>query len=145
VIAKPCNDGIYPNHTDIGVYNGYKEKIIDIIHNEGIKLLIDLHGLKADRATDIDIITHYGMTIGQDKNIIDELKKCFKENDILNVTEDKYYFAESEQVIVHNIWNISKIPSIELEINWHYRNISEPINLIKTFNSLEKFISNYII
>lgn len=143
VIAKTHNDGVDPNHTSIGMDDGYKEKIIDIIKNEDIKLLIDLHGLRDSRETDVDIITHHGMTIGQDKEIIQELEECLKENDILNLTKDKYYFAKSEKVIVHKIWNISKIPSIELEINWHYRNFSEPNNLIKIIDSLESFILNY--
>jgi hypothetical protein len=143
VIAKAHDDGVDPNNSDMGMDNGYKEKIIDVIRNEDIKLLIDLHGLRGDRETDVDIITHYGMTIGQDITIIDELKRCLKENDILNISKDKYYFAESERVIVHKIWNVSKIPSIELELNWHYRNPSEPINLIKIVNSIEQFIAEY--
>jgi len=143
VIVKATNDGIDPNNTDSGVYDCYKEKIIDIIKTENIKILIDLHGLRNDRETDIDIITHHGMTIGHDKSIIAKLKKSLIENDILNLSEDKYYFAESEKVIVHKIWNVLKVPSIELEINWNYRNPCEPNNLIKIVNSLEDFIVNY--
>ena len=143
VIAKSHNDGIDPNSTNMGMDGGYKEKIIDIIKEHDIKLLIDLHGLRDDRDTDVDIITHYGMTIGHDKSIVEKLMKCLRENDILNLSEDKYYFAESEKVIVHKIWKVSKIPSIELEINYHYRNFCKPDNLIKIVNSLESFILNY--
>jgi len=143
VITKAHNDGADPNNSDMGIDNGYKEKIIEVMTDENIKLLIDLHGLRGDRQTDVDIITHFGMTIGQDITIIDELKRCLKENGILNISENKYYFAESEMVIVHKIWNVLKIPSIELEINWHYRNVCEPNNLIKIIKSLEQFITNY--
>ena len=143
IIVKSHNDGIDPNSTNMGMDGGYKEKIIDTINKYDIKLLIDLHGLRSDRDTDVDIITHYGMTIGHDKSIIEELMKCLRANDILNLSEDKYYFAESEKVIVHKIWKVLEIPSIELEINHSYRNPCEPNNLIKIINSLESFILNY--
>lgn len=141
LIAKSRNNGVDLNRSEMD--DEYKKEIVDIIKNNDIKLLIDLHGLSGNRKTDIDIITHYGKTIGQDSKIIDELKKCFEENGILNLSEDKYFYAKSEKVIVHYIWNLLELPSIELEINWNYRDFEKPDNLTKLINALESFILNY--
>jgi len=137
VIAKSRDNGVDPNRSEMD--DEYKKEIVNIIKNNDIKLLIDLHGLSDHRKADVDIITHYGKTIGQNSKIIDELKKCFEESGILNLSEDKYYFAKSEKVIVHYIWNLLELPAIELEVNWHFRNLDEPNNLIKLINALEGF------
>lgn len=143
VIVKPYNDGIDPNHTNIGYDDEYKEKIIDIVKNSGIVLLLDLHGLKMERETDVDVITNYGKTVQHNESIISNISEYFKENGIMNITYDKYYHAKSEKVISHKISDICKIPCIEIEINGHYRNIDEEVKIFELINSLKDIIKNY--
>lgn len=61
----------------------FKTKILDIIKNNNIKLVLDIHGAEENRPFDIELGTLNNLSA--DFSTINELKEAFTENGITNV------------------------------------------------------------
>lgn len=120
--------------------NEYKEEIKHIVKENNIKLLLDIHGAKDDYDFDIDLGTSYGENINNNMEIIEKLKKCFKKYKIENVTENKTFKADSIRTISKYINEETKIPCIQLEVAWRYRDFKNLDNIKKLIKALKEFV-----
>ena len=109
--------------------NKYKEEIKKIIKENDIRILLDIHGAKDEHNFDIDLGTAYGENINNNIEILKRLKNYFKKYKIENVTENKIFKADSIRTISKYINEETKIPCIQLEISWKYRNLDNLDNI----------------
>lgn len=123
--------------------NEYKEEIKHIVKENNIKLLLDIHGARDEYNFDIDLGTAYGENINNNTEILEKLKSYLKKNKIENVTENKTFKADSIRTISKYINEETKIPCIQLEISWKYRDLNNLDNVKRLIKALEEFILNF--
>lgn len=121
--------------------NPYKEAIIQIVENNKIKLLLDIHGAGYENDFDIEIGTGQMENLQRKNFIIDELKESFIINNIKNIAVDTKYKAISEHTISRQISQKTKIPCVQLEINGRYRYIENLEGIEKLIKALMTFIN----
>lgn len=121
--------------------NPYKEAIIELIHQNDIRLLLDLHGARCSRDFDIDLGTGEGKNLQGNEYIIEELKRCFMQHGINEVAVDKRFKAISEHTISRSVSEKTKIPCIQVEINGNYRYIQNIDGIEKLIKAIIQFIN----
>lgn len=112
-MIKAIDNGIDSNTPE---EDQFKQNLSEKIRQEGIKLLIDLHGAKRSHGFDIDFGTLHGTTI--DAATLEQLKNIFNQNGICKlVSEEPFPGGGITQYINdHNGINI-----VQIEINKKYR------------------------
>lgn len=118
----------------------YRKKIKEIVENNHIKIIIDLHGMSADKDSDIDIGTGghiHGNLLGK-KNILSIVKKSL---DDVNYTVNKYFAAGSNKTISSYCSSTLGIPTLQIEVNGKYRS-SDSENFTYMANNLEEMIND---
>ena len=121
--------------------NPYKEEIMKIVKQKGIKLLLDLHGANYTHDFDIDIGTGEGKNLIKNTYLVEDLKKCFIQNGIKKVVIDQEFKATSEHTISRSISEKMQIPCIQIEINGKYRHIQCIEGIEKLVKSIESFVN----
>ena len=123
--------------------NEYKEEIKHIVKENNIKLVLDIHGARNEYRFDIDLGTSCGENINNNIEIVKKLKECFKRNEIKNITENKMFKADSIRTISKYINKETKVPCIQLEVSWKYRDLNNLDNIKRLIKALEEFILNF--
>lgn len=129
------------NHTDEST--PYRKKIKEIIKENEIKVIIDLHGMSKDKDSDIDIGTGGSSNpnlLGEDY-ILSSVKNSLSS---LKYSVNKYFAAKGKLTISVYCSQKLGIPTLQLEINRKYRtkdgeNFSYIVNILsKMINDLNK-------
>ena len=141
VIYKSKNDTHDPNFEDSDHDGGYKDKIVDIIRQNKIIVLIDLHGADESRAMDIDLGTNKGKTLNDLVLLPKLMQTIFLENRITNVTIDSVFSANRKSCISNYVSQETGIPCIQVEVNRRYRRVEEGNMMSDLVNSMEKVIN----
>lgn len=116
----------------------FKKELLDIIRKNNIKLLIDLHGARADRPFDVELGTLNHLTA--DFSTIKALEDSFKENGVFNVAfNDPFKGGGITQYIYQN----TDIDIVQIEINQKFRDSNNVDNIEKICNSLLAFVKVY--
>ena len=123
--------------------NYYKNGVINIVNEFGIKLLIDIHSSPFKDDTDIDIVTNNRQTLRGHDELINKLEDLgLKYNITFDEMNEPNKEKENEVIFVTSL--TCNIPTIRLVINnkrLDIENASEKItNIIKL---LEEFIMQY--
>lgn len=127
VLSKKCHTyGIYKNKNENNDANWdkeciYKSNIKDIVKEENIKALIDLHGMAAHREQDICIGINNGKNIYDNYGIVETMIDIFHKYGFENVTIDKPFSAAYEYCVSNYITRECNIPTFQIEINLKYR------------------------
>ncbi len=143
VIYKNKNDGFDPNYCNSNNDGGYKNKIIQVIEDEDIKMFIDVHGMSINKFLDIDIGTDFKKTINHNYSITEILKIFFEKEGILNVGFDQIFTAQSNNTITKNTSLSTGIPCVQIEINRFYRDAKNNDNIIKLVNIFINIINYF--
>ncbi len=120
--------------------NPYKEAIIELIKQNNIELLLDLHGASYENEFDIELGTGNGENLYGKDFLIDDLKRSFKKYNIKNITINTKFKAASNHTISKTVSKATKIPCIQLEINGKYRYIKNIEEIKNLLNALIDFI-----
>lgn len=134
-LIKLKDTGIDSNSDNI---DEFKLALNDLIRENDIKLLIDIHGASRDREFDIELGTLNN--ISADYSTINELKEAFIENGIKNISINDPFKGGG---ITRYIYGVTNIDVIQIEINRNYRDINMIDNLERVCNSLISFIKQY--
>lgn len=127
VLSIKCHTyGIYKNKNENNDANWdkeciYKSNIKDIVKEENIKALIDLHGMAAHREQDICIGINNGKNIYDNYGIVETMIDIFHKYGFENVTIDKPFNAAYEYCVSNYISRECNIPTFQIEINLKYR------------------------
>lgn len=116
----------------------FKIKLLDIIKNNNIKLVLDIHGASENRPFDIELGTLYNLSA--DFSTINELKEAFIENGITNVEINNPFKGGG---ITQFIYANTDIDVIQIEINRKYRDINKSEKLKQVCDCLIRFIEQY--
>lgn len=98
----------------------FKEKIREIVEKHKIKFVLDIHGAASERPFDVDIGTMKGISYGQGRNFIQEIRECFHKHGIKRITLDNFPAVKQNTITRFAVEEI-KCPAIQLEINRKYR------------------------
>lgn len=111
--TKNCNDDA--NFEDICPY---KEELKRYIKTNGIKYLIDFHGMKKSRKVDVELGTNFGQNIRANEKLFDFL--CYNlKNDGFVVEVDQPFKASSKSV-AGQVARDCGIWTIQIEVNYKY-------------------------
>ncbi|MBR3172694.1 N-formylglutamate amidohydrolase [Candidatus Saccharibacteria bacterium] len=131
-LIKNEDTGIDPNKPN---HDEFKTILLNIIKQNHLKLMLDLHGASKERDFDVEIGTLKGITA--DTAIVDKLVKCFRK---CGVTRIAFNDPFKGGYITRTTYEETKINCIQLEINQNYRSIRKANNIKKICNSLIMFI-----
>lgn len=134
-LIKIKDTGLDPNRDN---HDEFKKNLIDIVKENNIKLVIDLHGASISHEFDIEFGTLNNLTA--DYSTIQELIKCFKENGINNISQNEPFKGGA---ITQYLYNLKDVDVIQLEINYRYRNFNNLSELEKIVFSFKNFIERY--
>lgn len=134
-IIKNVNDGLDSNRDN---NDTYKKELINLIKENDIKIVIDLHGASIERNFDVELGTLNNLSA--DFSTIRELEEAFKENDILEVVNNDPFKGGA---ITQYIYNLKDVDVIQVEINGKYRDSNNLELLKKIIESLSNFIKQY--
>lgn len=112
-----------------------KEPLLQIIKAQNIKLLIEIHDTKKEKAFDIEFETLKSLP---DKfNAVKELEKSFKKHNINNILYNETFKSKG---ITKYIYGNADIDVVQIEINQKFNDLD---NLKKVCDSLISFIQKY--
>lgn len=111
----------YNNDPNWDKLSTYKNELVKFINNNNIKCLLDIHGMKAERKSDICIGTEFLQNICSRKDILNKLVTILKSNGFKNVTIDVPFSASNPNVISSFISATCSIPCFQIEINNRFR------------------------
>ncbi len=143
LISKIYNNGIDDNFI---LHTEYKDKIGEIINNNPIDFVLDLHGMLSStdegfRGYHIEIGTNDGKNLLNKEYISDYLIDSLKEKNI-NDIKINYKFKASKPYTVSNyISNYFSTPALQLEISSDYRN---PVFSLNNFNHLINSLIDFL-
>jgi hypothetical protein len=116
----------------------YKEKVKDIIRDDGIKFLLDLHGVNKDRPFKICVGTRYNNNNESScptyKHIIEEALRDFQEPPIFNRRNFK---AKKKETVTSFARKECGIESAQVEINARYRIVERKPDSSKAISGKE--------
>ena len=116
----------------------FKEKLLNIIKDNNIKLLLDLHGAKKERKFDVELGTLNNLSA--DFTTIKELADAFNENKIYNIEFNTPFKGGG---ITQYIYDHTDIDVIQIEINAKYRDINNIDDMQKICNAIIEFLQMY--
>lgn len=134
-IVKIKDTGLDSNRDN---HDDYKKELINIVKENDIKLVIDLHGASLNQDFDVELGTLNNLSA--DYSTINELKEAFIENGIKNISINDPFKGGA---ITQYLYNLKDVDVIQLEINRRYRDINNPKLLNQLIDSLKKFINQY--
>ena len=134
-LIKNKDTGIDSNNS---LNDTFKNMLLDIIKDNNIKLVIDIHGAKEDRNFDIELGTLNNLS--SDYSTIKELIDSFEENGINNIEINNPFKGGS---ITQKVFSETSCDVIQLEINAKYRNILNADKMKQVCDSLSKFVKQY--
>ena len=120
--------------------NEYKEKIIEIIKDNNIKVLIDMHGASNKHEFDIEIGTDNNKNLNGNNEILDLLIRKLKNNGIEKIYVDSRFKASSIHTICKYVSSNVNIPCIQMEIVGKYRYKDYHEGIQKLVNAIKEFI-----
>ena len=133
-LVKNQDTGVDPNKKN---HDEFKSFLKDLISENHIKLMIDLHGAKKDHDFDVEIGTLNGESVSPE--LVEKLIKHLKKQGIKNIVTNEPFKGGD---ITKTIHETTGIDCIQLEINYDYRNIRKIRNLNKICKALTKFITD---
>lgn len=137
LIAKTKNNNDDANFDNI---SRYKNSIKDLIKNNNIKYIIDIHGLSDKREFDINLGTHLGKNIEINPAVFNILQSDLKENGF-SVSIDQPFMAGSNTISGSLKNEFQYIWTLQVEINSRITNKKE--NFIR-YSLLLDLLINWI-
>ncbi len=148
-IYKYHNNGIDDNFV---LHTKYKQKIGELIRENDIKLLIDIHGMvgsksKRFRGYYVELGTNDGRNLLDKIYLSKEFTEIFNKHGVDKVVTDKQFRASKSCTISKYVARTYKTPSIQIEISGDFRNalnyeIENVEKLLDAFEDIVDFVSN---
>ncbi len=135
-LIKNKDTGIDSNNSE---EDTFKNMLLDIIKDNNIKLLIDIHGAKEERDFDIEIGNLNNLS--SDFSTVNELVDAFNEEGIFNIEVNEPFKGG---MITKTVFFETNIDVIQIEINKKYRNLEKIENINMVCEALINFINQYI-
>lgn len=144
-LNKKCDNSYLIKIKDTGLdsnrdnHDEFKKLLFDIVKENDIKLVIDLHG--ADHNRDFDVEFGTMNNLSADYTTLKELEEAFVHNGIVNI---KYNEPFKGGAITQYLYNIKDVDVIQIEINGRYRDINHLDELENLCNAIIYFVKEYV-
>lgn len=144
-LNKKCDSSYLVKIKDTGLdsnrdnHDEFKKLLFDIVKENNIKLVIDLHG--ADHNRDFDVEFGTMNNLSADYTTLKELEEAFVHNGIVNI---KYNEPFKGGAITQYLYNIKEVDVIQIEINGRYRDINHLNELENLCNAIIYFVKEYV-
>ena len=144
-LNKKCDSSYLIKIKDTGLdsnrdnHDEFKKLLFDIVKENDIKLVIDLHG--ADHNRDFDVEFGTMNNLSADYTTLKELEEAFVHNGIVNI---KYNEPFKGGAITQYLYNIKDVDVIQIEINGRYRDINHLDELENLCNAIIYFVKEYV-
>ena len=144
-LNKKCDSSYLVKIKDTGLdsnrdnHDEFKNLLFDIVKENNIKLVIDLHG--ADHNRDFDVEFGTMNNLSADYTTLKELEEAFVHNGIVNI---KYNEPFKGGAITQYLYNIKDVDVIQIEINGRYRDINHLDELENLCNAIIYFVKEYV-
>lgn len=141
-IARSYNAGDDPNRDNSGIGLEYKRKILDIVKENNIKLVLDIHGCTNSHGFDFCIGTNDKKNLNGKTNLVEVLKEEL--SSIGKAVIDECFKACYEGNVSRYISHNSNIPCIQLEICKKFRNENVEELILKLKSYIESILETEI-
>lgn len=144
-LNKKCDSSYLVKIKDTGLdsnrdnHDEFKKLLFDVVKENNIKLVIDLHG--ADHNRDFDVEFGTMNNLSADYTTLKELEEAFVHNGIVNI---KYNEPFKGGAITQYLYNIKEVDVIQIEINGRYRDINHLNELENLCNAIIYFVKEYV-
>lgn len=144
-LNKKCDSSYLVKIKDTGLdsnrdnHDEFKKLLFDVVKENNIKLVIDLHG--ADHNRDFDVEFGTMNNLSADYTTLKELEEAFVHNGIVNI---KYNEPFKGGAITQYLYNIKDVDVIQIEINGRYRDINHLNELENLCNAIIYFVKEYV-
>lgn len=144
-LNKKCDSSYLIKIKDTGLdsnrdnHDEFKKLLFDIVKENDIKLVIDLHGADHNRDFDVEFGTMNNLFV--DYTTLKELEEAFVHNGIVNI---KYNEPFRGGAITQYLYNIKDVDVIQIEINGRYRDINHLDELENLCNAIIYFVKEYV-
>lgn len=135
-LIKTKDTGLDPNRDN---HDEFKKLLYDIVRDEDIALVIDLHGASKKHDFDVEFGTLNNLTA--DYSTINELVESLSCCGIKKVEHNSPFKGGA---ITQYLYNLKNVDVIQLEINYKYRDKTNLEELKRIVDSLKNFIEKYI-
>lgn len=134
-LVKNKDTGIDSNNSDD---DDFKRMLLDIIKDQNIKLVIDLHGAKKERDFYVELGTLNNLS--SDFSTLKELIEAFNENGVPTVAVNDPFKGGA---VTKKVFSETECDVVQIEINGNFRDIEDSEKIEKISNSLIAFIRQY--
>ena len=107
-----------------------------------IQIFLDIHGAKNTEQFDVDIGTDEKRNLNGKTEILNNLIKELKRNEIKNIGIDKKFKANTLHTLTKKIAINTNIACMQIEFTKKYRDINQIQNLEKALNAIINWIKN---
>ncbi len=95
----------------------YRDALIDFVKQNGVRLVIDLHQMSAQRSELIEIGTGEGKNVAADPAAVDELIGCFQKRGFEKIVMDGNFPATYQNTVSASVSRECGIACIQIEFN----------------------------
>ena len=132
----------------------YKQKLLEYVLTNNIKLLIDLHGMKINSDYAIELGTGgygnptligHGFIADTVEEVVGSSLRKYLDEDNKQIVRNVRFVARGENTITNFISRKSRIPCLQLEIGGEYRDSKKPERLEALISGLQSVIEILVV
>lgn len=120
--------------------NTYKDKVLELIDKNNIKVFLDIHGAKDTDEFDIDVGTDEKRNLNGKTQILEKLIENLKEKGITKIGIDKKFKACTMHTLTKKIASSTNIACMQIEITKKYRDLEQIEKMQKVINAIRVWI-----
>lgn len=138
-IIRTFNDKDDPNFYSDGISGIYKNAILDLIQQQHVQILLDIHGCSDHHACDLFIGTNHGKNLCAQPEALMILEELLSLHGITFGVDQGNFCATGLNNISRQTAQKRKIPCMQLEISKKYR--TEPEHLPQLLSALQDYVA----
>ncbi len=102
------------NHDPV---SDYRDALCRYVKAHGVRLVVDLHQMKPERAVDVCIGTGRGRNLLGRVDLIDTFRRCFQQLHIRHISVDEPFAATEANTVSATVAARCGVPAVQLELN----------------------------
>lgn len=130
-------------------YSYYRQKCSQVINEQNIKFLLDVHGMAAEREEDICIGIANGKNINGREDILENITRRFRKHKFEKVSIDIPFSSSGNNCVSSYIHDKCGIFTLQIEINYKYLSSVYPeydlMRIVDAFKDVVEYLKRVLI